>query len=460
MIRRLRLYIQAALGGGGRPALTLAVYWGCAALALPIAAEGGYVGAVGGAFAFSLALLFLGYSLGNGSVSFVAAARELCLPGFGGLKRRVSLLAGALLALAGIIPCLALVSSSYWHAWIPALLLCVAALAGVLAPRVPSTVAIASALLLTIYWVEGPRADPAARLQILLWLGSAALAIAVVAKWRQVDGRNARDSTARRAFPRDQAVHAGAPLLQETSVAHVVHYESRDPASPARIVRTCFGGLFGTSILANRAVRTGRRTAFIASTMLLFAVAGGLPWIARVGWRFELTTLVAASAGWLWMGYSWPIAKVLRNANGELSELALMPGLGDARSQRRSLYRTLLGAPLLWLGCAFATGSAVALLQGAPRSSPVFLALCFVMVWAAYSWFVLQMLVSPRAARNGFSGGFLVFYVCIYAPQLLAIRWPWPWAPWLVASFLLVPGAVMIYLPARKLATAPHPFLG
>ncbi len=136
MTRQFRQDLSALFGSSGRgyPAasmISIFTSWGFAALAYqyyPLATQGGYAGAVAGAFAFSLPVFFLAYWLGAGALSFVVDAKRSCLPGSQRLARRAKFLASALLFPVLVLPVAALAGNPVWRAWVPTVLVIALAL--------------------------------------------------------------------------------------------------------------------------------------------------------------------------------------------------------------------------------------------------------------------------------------------------------------------------------------------
>jgi hypothetical protein len=447
-MRRLRQDIQAAFGAMGHPVFTAVVYWSCAALAWPIATEGGYGGAVGGALVFCLAILFLAYFLGVGAVRFAADARRSCLPGSRRLARRVSLLAFAILLPAIAIPGAALASSPVWRAWVPTVLVLGVALAGVMIPLVPiAAVALLLLIVLAADWAASRHLGHEQGIEIVLSLIPAALAFAAIAKWRQVVPRDSR-----RSVPSGMASWLrsglGRPLFkQRSSAVSATPHGLRGPQSPVVVVRTCFRESFGPIEARNAVIVAGL-------LLILIGTAVALPWLGGSGWRWGVGNVVIIGGSLVASEFVRRITKITRD---EIAELALIPGLGDGAAQRRALYRAVLVPPLYWLGGTLMVGSTALLLKGAPLSSAGVLAVSLLAIWLTYAWIVLRKLSAPQSFRGRFMREFLILYIGVYAPLASLGHW-FRWL-WLVPAFYGVVLSIAIYLPARRLAIAPHPFL-
>ncbi|MGB6452149.1 MAG: hypothetical protein WBE92_15465 [Steroidobacteraceae bacterium] len=452
-MRRLWQDIQAAFGAMGHPVFTAVVYWSCAALAWPVATEGGYDGAVGGAFVFCLAILFLAYFLGVGAMRFAVDARRSCLPRSQRLARRVNLLAFVILLPAIAIPGAALASSPVWRAWVPTVLVLGIALAGVMVPLVPiAVVAVLFLAVLAVYWAASGHLGHEQGIEIALSLIPAALAIAAIAKWRQVYPRGSRRSVRSEMASWLPSGLGRLFFEKQSSAVSATPHGLRGPRSPVGVIRTCFGGSF-------RPIATRSAVLVAGLLLMLIGAAVDLPWLGGSGWRWGVGTVVIIGAGLVSSGFVRRITNITRD---EIAELALIPGLGDGAAQRRALYRAVLVPPLYWLGGTLMAGSTALLLKGAPLSSAGILAVSLLAIWLTYTGIGLRRLSAPRSFRS-FRGNFILeflvlnLYIGIYAPLTSLSHWLW-WV-WFVPVFFAVAISITIYFPARRLAMAPHPFL-
>ncbi len=447
-MRRVWQDLSAVFGSLGHPVISVLVYWGCAGLAYPIATEGGYGGAVGAAFVFCLSVLFLAYWLGAGALAFAADSRRSCLPGSQRLARRANFLASALLLPALALPAAALAQSPVWRAWVPSLLVLGVALAGVLAPLLPvAAVGLLLLIVLTAYSAASGHADRARGMELLFGLLSAALALAAVAKWRRVLRQGAtRPSLA----PRLRAIWIRlAPPGSVTREPYpaVGPHGSSDRQSPAQIIRTCLGGPFAQ--LRVRQLMLGA-----VLLVLLIVAAIGLPVLGAKESRWAIITLGLAAA---WLVASAFLTQISKLTREQLAELALMPGLGTPRAQRRAFHRAVLVPPLLWFGVVLLLGSAGLFLTEDPLWSIGVLAACLLNLWLTYTAYALQQLVTIRRIYLSFTSQFMLLYFGIYIPlSVIQIHHWWIW----FAPALFIGGIVIaIVYSTRRLLTAPHPFL-
>jgi hypothetical protein len=457
-MRRFRQDLAALFGSTGRPAVSTFACWACAALAYPLARKGGYAGAVGAALVFSLVVLFLAYVLGSGSLACVGDAQRSCLPGSRRLARRAYLLASVLLLPALLLTVAALAGNPVWPAWVPTALVLAIALAGVLAARRP--VAGAGLVLLVVLaacWAASGRGGHGhgkewlfALLAPALVLIAAAVPLSAAVEWRVLR----RSSRSRAARFLARGVRTDTPEARRQAPRTVSSRPgSREGQPPARIVRTCLGGMF---------VRPSRQLITGAVLLALFiAAAIGLPWLGASGRRWAVTALTIAAGGLIASGFLSQLPNLTR---GQIAELALLPGLGAAAAQRRALCRAVLVPPLAWLGIVLLLGSADLLLKGEPAASVGLLAVSLFVMWLAYAVLALQKLAMLPPKRQSFISEFVLLYVVVcasgiywvYAAQPPFGLWFWFW---ITPVLVCVGVASAIGFSLRRFAKAPHPFL-
>jgi hypothetical protein len=448
-MRRVRQDFAALFGSIGRPGIATFVYWGCAALACPLATKGGYAGAVGAAIIFALAMFFLAYVLGSGVAVFAVDAKRSCLPGSRQLARHANLLASVLLLPALVLPVAALAANPVWSAWVaPALLLAIA-VAGMLAPRRPSSaVGLFLLVVLAAYWTASGRGDHQSGKEWFIALVAAAVVLLTAAvpllaavNWLRLIGRESRS--------RDPAERFRA-IPERASSWHA--FGERQPA--ARIVRTCLGGMFGQV----------SQQLIVGSVLLALFIAAAiaLPRLGVSGSRWTVSILGLAAAGVVSTVF---LAQLSRLTRAQIAELALLPGLGAPPAQRRGLCRAVLTPPLLWLGTVLLLGSADLLLKRQPLSSVGMLAAGLFAIWLMYVILALQTLTTLPPKRQSFISQFMLLYVMVYSagsyywvfaahPQFRL--WFWFWFTPVLA--IIVIGST-IGFSLRRLAAAPHPFL-
>jgi hypothetical protein len=450
-MRRVRQDFAALFGSIGRPGIAIFVYWGCTALAYPLAAKGGYAGAVGAATVFSLAAFFLGYVLGSGVLAFASDAKRSCLPGSRQLARRAHLIAFVLLLPALVLPTAALAADPVWAVWVAPLLMIAIAVAGMLAPRRPSS-AVGLFLLaaLSAYWTASGRSDHQSGREWFIALVAAGVVLLTATipllaavNWYRVIGRESQ--------PQDHAEQPGA-VHRVASSGHACG--KRRPA--ARIVRTCLGGMFG---------QRSRQVIVGSVLLILFIMAAiSLPWLSASGWRWTVSILGLAAAGMISTTFLAQLSKLTRD---QIAELALIPGLGAPAAQYRGFCRAVLAPPLLWHGTVLLLGTADLALKREPLSSVGMLAAGLFAMWLMYAILALQKLTTLPPKRQSFISQFMLLYVMVYSagsyywvfaahPQFRLWLWFWFWFTPVLA--IIVIGST-IGFSLRRLATAPHPFI-
>jgi hypothetical protein len=292
-----------------------------------------------------------------------------------------------------------------------------------------------------------------------------ALALAVAALYASPERRDGRVTllalvlspavgllalAARRRFIR-QGSRPAIPVPLEAASRHA----SRERQRPVQIIRTCLGGMF--------VELSTRQPAIGAAVLALFIVAAvGLPWLGTSGARAVLIPFALVAAGLVSTGFLRQISKLTR---AQWAELALLPGLGPAATQYRTLCRAVLTLPLLWLGLVLLLGFAGILITGEALSRVGLLAACIVILWLTYVIFALQKLANFPPKEQSFVSEFLLLYIGVYAVypayaahslmRLIHLFW---WAS-LIPVLLGVGIASAIGFSVYQLATSPHPFL-
>lgn len=461
-MRRVRQDLSALFGAIGRPAFSTFVCWGCTALAYPLAIRGGYAGSVGAALVFCLSVLFLAYLLGSGALAFVVDSKRSCLPGSQRLARRANLLASLLLLPSIVLSVAALAGNPIWPAWVPTVLVLAIALAGVLAPRRPtSAVGLLLLIVLAAYWAANARGDHErgkewlfVLLATALVLVSAAVPLLAAVKWhRMIRPGSLSPSLAERLRTLYNRIDQRGALWHTARTASSGH-GFRKPLSPARIVGTCLGGMFA---------KPSRQLIIGAVLLILFVMAEiSLPRLGGNATPWIVTSLALAAGGLVSTGFLTRLSSLTR---GQIGELALMPGLGDPAAQRRTLYRAILTPPLLWLGVVWLFGSADLLLNEQTLSSIGMLAVALFILWLTYTLFAMQKLATLPPKHQSFISELMLFYLIVWAswnyywvysahPQFRL----WFWF-WITPALLSIGIAGAIGFSARRIATAAHPFL-
>lgn len=450
-------------GSAGRPGIPILMFVLCAALAYPLATEAGYAGAVGGAFVFCVATLLLAYSLGARVLAFTVEAKGSCLPGSQQLKRRASLIALLSLLALAVIPAAALSQYPAWDAWVPTALVLGIALGAVLSPPLPITgMGLLLLVVLTGNWAARGQPDHERDMGLLLALLSTALALVVVAKWRRVIREDSRSpSLARWLRP------FRAPCSRRRTATRGLNESANRGGfpghpSPVTVIRTCLGGYF-----ARQPARSTLIPAVIVIVCLTAVVALPRTFGGRWHWTILLEAFIAASL----IGSAF-LDRLCKLTRADITELALLPGLGDAATQRRGLCFAVLTPPLPWLAGMLLWSSAALLLKGEPLSSVRALAAYILIIWLTYAVIALQMLVTVARKRRAraasviswFMPLYLGVYSCaiyynVYSAYRFTHAGQWLWWLWLTLALVCIGFATAIGYSVRRLALAPHPFL-
>jgi len=246
------------------------------------------------------------------------------------------------------------------------------------------------------------------------------------------------------------------------------------PPPPLRTLRMMLGAPYAPASWRRRFIEVAVVCAVLVSAPLLVVIIS-----FSVGFRFlrfafhgsELVGLLAAMA----LCWTYPLNRVLALLDpkrGAMTELAVLPGLGNGTRQRRQLYLATLSLPTAALVGLLIVAASAAWLQNLPGSVYWRLA----MQSALFPLVTLPMLLSQLARRTVVTGRFAptAFLLLSQAWTLTPMIWTWPLETpqllWLhvpgifglvVAAVLALPlflvGQTIYFL--RKLALRPHPFV-
>jgi len=178
----------------------------------------------------------------------------------------------------------------------------------------------------------------------------------------------------------------------------------------------------------------------------------------------ELLSLLAAIA----LCWVWPLSRALMlfdPKRGALAELALLPGLGDGRQQRRRLYLTTLSVPTAALVGLLIFALSAVWLQGLSNSVYVKLALQF----AVFPLFTLAIILGQMVhTRAGWKPWSVAILTVSPLSTFSGLIWNWSsdmltvkslrWMSIAVLLLVIVLVGQITYL-LRKLALRPHPFV-
>jgi hypothetical protein len=269
--------------------------------------------------------------------------------------------------------------------------------------------------------------------------------------------------------------YRGSARLSETSHAQTLGAaeSSSRPPPPLRTLRMMLGAPYAPASWRRRFIEIAVVCAVLVSPPLLVILISLSP-----AFRFFRFAIHAAELGGLLAAISlcwiYPLNCVLALLDpkrGALTELAVLPGLGNGTRQRRQLYLVTLSLPTAALVGLLIVAVSAAWLQNLPSSVYWSLAMQF----AVFPLLTLPMLLSQLARRTEMTGIFApTAFLLGQAWTLTPTIWTWPmgWPPlWslhgpgifglvvaaLLAWLLVLVGQIIYFL--RELALRPHPFV-
>ncbi len=449
LVQELRAVCGAA---GARPALVLPLWLAFMAVAAWAAHALPPRGVMLAALVFAIAALLACFVFGMGALRLLPAARGLCLPG------RFSVLSYAgrsigIFLIAGIaIPAL-LLSLKHGSAD-PAFLIASGALAGLLLPRMPNF-GWAPVLLLVILqardghgvqrlldWASNQTGLLAPHFQ--LGLVFALLAGLVTWRYRRIlRGDLAALESAARGSRYGALSQAAAHTPGHRSDAWFQVTRLSPVASPVRVIRIVLGTPYAPTPW------TARLRHLSTVVLPLVLVVGWMIW--RFGWQVGWHALLI---GWLaFVALASTLRmQVMRHVNGELAELALLPGFGGRRAQLRALCRASLTEPLLLV----LAPTPFALAAAAGGDTPPG-AMAPLLLLVGSSAFLLLSYIMATLARGavrayGASAAALAATLVVWWLAGGTIR---GWLPYVPLAWAAIGGLLYI----RRLARLPHPFV-
>jgi hypothetical protein len=350
---------------------------------------------------------------------------------------------------------------------VPTLAILATALAGVLLPLVPTAtiLTLTATPLLAFWWTSAASPLASAIGRGALALATIVLTLLVVVRWRQVmQGDRIRMGShwVLRWLPLSLS-DEGLAYRRDAAFAVLPH--RTEPDAPEAVIRIYLGPPFAFSSLRRRIVEA------VMALLALCVQVGILEWVYlggsrhwRSNWEVTWPWLIAVAWSVVTLPYLSRLQRLKGRGTSDLSELALTPGLGNARAQRGSLYRAVCAAPVARLMVVCALAAFALLLGRSPAFGYVQVALWFIAVLVSY---VIQVQATfgagnrdaPRGTR--IVGGFLMmfelnYFGAIFIVALRHVPQIWVLALWLVVvAALLVTSAFL----GRRLANRPHPFL-
>lgn len=267
-------------------------------------------------------------------------------------------------------------------------------------------------------------------------------------------------------------------LLQERVTAPV-HTELRDidPRHAVASIRFALGGVGMPKPFASRLKDIGRLLVYVMAFMLLFVLAPLVtsPVAASgrvVHWLSPLLTfaslMVSCTAVTLFAGRS---RSMWRKTDAELPLLALLPGLGDADSVKRSTLLAVFAPPVVFLACACAVLCLATLALPATPWAYVALMLCC----SGALVLTVAVTLASLAGTPMHTAGYVLLYIVQLVLSMLVLMKAMPtdqyhgphpeqfgvipvWLLVVWGVYLLVLAILAVH-GARELRDRPHAFL-
>jgi hypothetical protein len=421
----------------------------------------GAVVAIGAAIMFAIDALILAFALTAGALGLVLDARRLCLPAGSAVLQRTKTVLACAIAAAVVLPGALLATVLGPSAWIPTLAILASALAGMLLPLLPTAtiLALAASPLLALWGANAASPMAAAIGTSALSAVTAVLAVLVAVRWRQVmkgDPFRAGSRWVMRWLPLSLGDER---LLYRPDADFAVLRHQSGPDAPEAVIRTYLGPPFASASLKRRLIEaTATLLAVGVELGVLAWLYSGGSWHWQKAWQLGLPWVVMLVWGVATAPYLFRLQRLMSRGTSDLSELALTPGLGNARAQMGALYRATCWGPVVRITVVAAL-ALLALVAG--HSSPFFYA--YLPAW--YAAVVLAYLLQVQSALAGRAGKGLAIALPLglvgYFGALGTVTLhdaPPIWAVLYLLIFLLPLLIATAYL-GRRLAARPHPFL-
>jgi hypothetical protein len=463
-MRSLRAEFAALFGVIGRPVFIPGAWLALAVVALGVMALRLPHPLHVAALLFTLGAFFVAFNCGVAIPVALADVRGLRLPGRWPLLRYLGRALLLTLAVAVLIPAVSFALAE--HSPAPVTLIVSAALTGLLIQRVPlPTVGIIWLVLILRNFIPGnvhfhrplgtlvmlypALGDPDTQLALAL----AGLAALVIWRWwRIVAGEPRALEAAARAGRATFGRYTEAEMLAgRTDFWFGVIVDTAHGGKPVRIVRTCLGPLYAPTQWTRRAARFALETGAVTVAFL-----GWGAW--RLGWHWGWRAVVFLCLLCTWMSFGVRVLGAMQRVNGELAELAVLPGLGDRRAQLRALSQASLAAPLTIAGAVALAGAVCVAFENAPLAAD----------GGSLLWILSTLLLGVTALNALLLGRKSVWPIWLVILCLLVALTAWM----LIASstahptrylgvWALVPlvSVVVLFITARRLGALPHPFV-
>jgi hypothetical protein len=236
---------------------------------------------------------------------------------------------------------------------------------------------------------------------------------------------------------------------------------------PQRTLRTMLGAPYAPASWRRRSIELALVCAVLAGAPLLVTIIGASRDSRSVSLALhtsELLSLLAATA----LCWVYPLSRALAlfdPKRGALTELALLPGLGNGPQQRRRLYRVTLSVPSAGLAGLLIIAMGAAWLQNLPNSVYVRLVLQFALFPLATLPVLLGQIAQRRVTWKIWPVVlFPLSQIWAFTPMIWTLSpraLPAPLLRWMSTALLLGVIALIgltLYL-LRKLALRPHLFV-
>jgi hypothetical protein len=451
---------QAAFGAALPPMATTLIYCCLFGWAIELLSAGAVV-AIGAAIMFAIAALILAFALTAGALGLVLDTRRLCLPAGSAVLQRTKTVLALAIAAAVVLPGALLTTVLGPSAWIPTLAILASALAGMLLPLLPTAtiLALVASPLLALWGANAASPLAATIGASVLSAVTAVLAVLVGVRWSQVmkgDPIRVGSRWVMRWLPLSLGDER---LLYRPDAEFAVLRRRSGPDAPEAVIRTYLGPPFASASLRRRLIEaTATLLAVGVELGVLAWLYSGGSWHWQKAWQLGLPWVVMLVWGVVPAPYLFRLQRLMSRGTSDLSELALTPGLGNARAQMGALYRATCWQPMVRITVVAAL-ALLALVVG--HSLPFFYA--YLPAW--YAAVVLTYLLQVQSALAGRAGkglatalplGLVGYFGALgtvtlqHAPPIWAL---------LYLLIFLVPLLVATAYLGRRLAARPHPFL-
>jgi hypothetical protein len=240
-------------------------------------------------------------------------------------------------------------------------------------------------------------------------------------------------------------------------------------AGPRRALRILLGKPYAPVSWPMRLMQLILLCAVLAMPPVLVGVFGGAlsrESFAALVHAAELLGFLAA-VGLCWI---WPLSRVValfRPAHGSLSELALLPGMGEGRQRLQQLLTAAIGVPAVGLGTLLIVGLGVAWREDLPAAIYWKVLIEFLLILIITLPIVLGQIAHPRP--RAIQPTFVMSQIWIFSLSLWMVPWDalrlfmaLRWLAWLTIAVVL---SGLVYVVGwairslREISRRPHLFV-